>query len=285
MLRRRTLLAALPAIPGGEAHADNASPAQERFERTVGGRIGLYAENLSTGARIAWRADERFAMCSSFKASLAACVLARVDRGEDRLDRMIHYGPEAIPDFWAPVAKQNLGKGAMSVAAMCEASVEYSDNACANLLLARIGGPPALTAFWRSTGDSVTRIDHYEPEMSRSKPPDVQDTTTPAAMAASLRRFVLGHVLSPASRERLTRWMLNCKTGKDLLRAGLPGDWTVGDKTGNNGADVVGDIAVAWPKPDRPLVICVYTQGGSATAPHLRRLLAEIGRFVGQQLG
>jgi len=280
---RRTLLAAFPSVLAGAAHADEAAPGFDALEQGVGGRIGVFAQNLKTGAEIAWRADERFAMCSTFKASLAACVLARVDRGEDRLDDMVAYGQAGIQEY-APVAKANLDKGELSVAELCRGAVELSDNTCANLLLARIGGPSVLTDFWRSTGDAATRLDHYEPEMARSQPPDLRDTTTPAAMAGSLRRFVLGDVLSPASRERLTSWMRDCKTGTDLLRAGLPNGWTVGDKTGNNGTDVLGDIAIAWPEPGWPIVICAYTQGGGATAPRLRRLFVDIGSAVGRQL-
>ena len=254
------------------------------YERETGGRIGLYAENLSTGARIAWRAEERFVMCSTFKASLAAFVLSRIDRGQDRLENMIGYGPEDLLDY-APVAKQNLAKGGMSVAEMCSAAVELSDNTCANLLLARVGGPAALTAFWRSTGDAVTRLDHNEPELNRSPPGNPNDTTTPVAMAGNLRRFLLGESLSQASRERLTGWMLDCKTGNNRLRAGLPANWRVGDKTGNNGRDAAGDIAVAWPRSGGPTLVCAYTQGGSPTAPQLASVFAEIGRMVGQRLG
>jgi beta-lactamase class A len=284
-INRRTLLAAFPAVVAGTglAHAEDAASTLRVFERKVGGRIGLFAENQATGARIVWRAGEHFTMCSTFKASLAACVLARVDRGEDRLDDLVTYGQADIQEY-APAAKANLAKGGMSIAEMCQAAVEISDNTCANMLLARIGGPPALTAFWRATGDPETRLDHYEPELNRSQPPDFRDTTTPEAMAGSLRRFVLGDVLSQASRKRLTGWMRDCKTGLDLLRAGLPAGCVVADKTGNNGKDVIGDIAVAWPQPDRPLVICIYTQGGSATTAQLHELLADIGALVGRQL-
>ncbi len=283
MMHRRTLLAAIPALAAGSAWADEATSALEGYERSTGGRIGLYAENQKTGQKIAWRADERFAMCSSFKASLAACVLARVDRGEDGLDRMVTFDQRDIQE-WAPTAKANLAKGSLSVAEACQGAVERSDNTCANLLVARVGGPAALAEFWRKTGDEVTRLDHYEPEMSRSQPPDPSDTTSPAAMAGSLGRFILGDVLSLDSRARLIGWMRDCKTGLDLLRAGMPKSWAVADKTGSNGRDVVGDIAVAWPKPDLPLVMAVYTQGGSAEPPQLRRLLADIGKLIGQRL-
>ncbi|MDB5516628.1 MAG: beta-lactamase [Tardiphaga sp.] len=284
ILDRRTLLAALPGLVIRPVFAQAATPAFEAYEHETGGRIGVHAENLATGAKIAWRADERFVMCSTFKASLAAFVLARADRGEERLDRMIGYGPQDLLDY-APAARQNLAKGAMSVSDMCEAIVELSDNTCANLLLAEVGGPAALTGFWRATGDAISRLDHNEPELNRSPPGDPHDTTTPAAMAANLRRFVLDEVLSAASRQRLTGWMLNCKTGNNRLRAGLPKNWKIGDKTGNNGKDAAGDIAVAWPRLDAPILISVYTQGGTPTAVQLEAVFAEIGRMVGKSFG
>lgn len=254
ILNRRTLLATIPSLAAWSAFAKEAPDALKIYERDTGGRIGLYAENLKTGAKIAWRADEPFVMCSTFKASLAACVLARIDRGDDKPDQMISYAAADLMDY-APVAKDNLSKGAMSVADMCKAIVELSDNTCANLLLARVGGPDALTEFWRKTGDSISRLDHYEPELNYSPPGNPQDTTTPAAMAGNIRHFVLGDVLSPASREQLIGWMINCKTGANRLRAGLPKTWKIGDKTGNNGKDAAGDIAVVWPKPGTPVFI------------------------------
>jgi beta-lactamase class A len=281
---RRSLLTALSGLAVRPALAQQQPSLFEAYERETGGRIGLYAENLATGARITWRADERFVMCSTFKASLAACVLARIDRGEDQLENVVRYGAADLLGH-APAARQNLSSGAMSVAAMCKAVVELSDNTCANLLLARIGGPAALTAFWRETGDTVSRLDHNELELNRSPPGDPHDTTTPAAMAGNLRHFVLGEVLSPASRERLTDWMLNCKTGNNRLRGGLPKDWKVGDKTGNNGKDAAGDIAVVWPREGGPVLIAAYTQGGSPVPAQLVAVFAAIGQMVGRRFG
>jgi beta-lactamase class A len=280
-IARRTLLAAVPALVAGTARAFEAGPSLREYERAIGGRIGVFAENEATGRRIAWRADERFHMCSSFKASLAAAVLARVDRGEERLDAPVRYSEKDILSY-APVAKAGLAKGELSVAELCQGAVELSDNTCANLLLARIGGPAALTEFWRATGDEVTRADNYEPVSTQ--PGSVEDTTTPAATAATLRRLLLGDVLSPASRERLTGWMRDCKTGLDLLRAGLPEGWTVADKTGNDGKAILVDIAVAWPEPGKPLLITAYIDGAPAAAARVRRLMAYIGELVGRQL-
>jgi beta-lactamase class A len=283
-INRRTFLAAASGLVLSPAFAEEAPPALAAYERETGGRIGLYAENLASGTKIVWRADERFVMCSTFKASLAAFVLARVDRGEDQLSAMVNYGEKDLLDY-APVAKENLAAGRMSVSDVCKATVELSDNTCANLLLARSGGPEALTAFWRATGDAVSRLDHNEPELNRSPPGDPHDTTTPAAMAGNLRRFVLGDVLSPGSRQHLTEWLVGCKTGNNRLRGGLPKDWKIGDKTGNNGKDASGDIAIAWPTAGGPVLICAYAQGGSPTPPQFEAIFAEVGRMVGRQLG
>jgi len=287
-LQRRLLLTTLPALLVQPllppALADELSGFFLQHEQMTGGHIGLYAHDLQNGRTLAWRADERFVMCSTFKMSLAACVLSRVDKGQDQLHRFIRYGAGDLVEH-APVAKQNLAKGGMTVEAMCAAAVEFSDNTCANILLAGIGGPPALTEFWRATGDAVSRLDQNEPMLNFTPAGHVENTTTPAAMAGNLRRFLLGDVLSPASRELLTGWMLNCQTGLDLLRAGLPG-WKVADKTGNNGIDALGDIAMTWPSPGRAVVICSYTRGGSIKdSDQLRPIFAAIGRLAGSRLG
>jgi beta-lactamase class A len=293
---RRTILSAMGGMVAASVRAgqteihqavtDQPETQLKAYERDTGGRIGVYAQNVETGRVLTWRANERFVMCSTFKSSLAACVLKRFDHGQDQLDHMIAYSIADIPDDWhAPVAKLNLAKGALSVVEMCAAAVEDSDNTCANLLLDRVGGPSALTAFWRSIGDSTTRLDHNEPILNRSPPGDPHDTTTPVAMARTLRRLVLGNVLSPGSRDRLTQWMVNCKTGDNRLRGGLPSDWRIADKTGNNGTDAAGDIAVVWPKPGTPVLICTYTQGGTPSPAQLQAIFAQIGRTVSQRLG
>lgn len=281
MHRRDFLLSSLglAAAPSFAGVAPIAALAE--YEAGSGGHIGLYAENVTTGARLAWRSDERFVMCSTFKASLAACMLARIDGGEDDPEARVAYTAADIEDWHAPVARENLSRGSLAVREMCKAAVEQSDNTCANLLLARIGGPPALTAFWRRIGDDVSRLDDPEPLLNRTPPGDTRNTTTPAAMAGTLRRLVLGSILADASRSALTGWLIHCQTGGNRLRAGFPGDWVVGDKTGNNGRDAAGDIAVAWRTPDAPIVVCVYTRGGSPSPQQLDAAFAGIGRFVG----
>jgi beta-lactamase class A len=285
MKRRDFLWSSLVFAAAPSLAAEATITAISDYERGSGGHIGLLAENIKTGAKLSWRADEHFVMCSTFKASLAACVLSRVDRGEDDLEKLVRYSATDVQDFWAPVARENLARGSLSVKQLCRAAVEQSDNACANLLLSRVGGPRALTAFWREIGDHVSRLDDSEPLLNRTPAGGLRNTTTPAAMANTLHRLVLGRILSEPSRTTFTEWLVGCQTGANRLRAGLPASWVIGDKTGSNGKDAAGDIAVAWPKPDMPIVISVYTRAGSPSPQQLDSAFAGIGRFVAMQLG
>jgi beta-lactamase class A len=282
-LNRRDFLAATSCLASFPALAAVAHDPLLAYEAASGGRIGVYAENVATGQTMSWRADARFVMCSTFKASLVALTLARIDAGKEALASTLRFGSRDMLEY-APVAAEHLAAGTMSVEAACAGAVELSDNTCANLLLARAGGPAMLTRFWRSTGDAISRLDHDEPLLNRTPPGASQDTTTPRAMAGTLRRLVLGDVLSSASRERLTNWMVNCKTGSRRLRAGLPADWKIADKTGNNGKDGAGDIAVAWTPVKSPVLICAFTRGGAPTADQLQAVFAAIGRSVGERL-
>jgi beta-lactamase class A len=201
------------------------------------------------------------------------------------LEEVIPYSRADIGDLYSPAAEANLAKGALSVKNMCEAAVELSDGACTNLLLKRVGGPSAMTSFWRTVGDDVTRLDHPEPFLNRTPPGDSHDTTTPAAMAGNLRKFVLGNVLSEKSRTLLTEWLIGCQTGGNRLRAGLPKNWVTGDKTGHNDKDAAGDIAISWPRPSTPIVVCAYTRGGTPTDDQFDAVFAAIGRLVASELG
>src|SRR6185437_11906471 len=105
----------------------------ESIEDRSGSRLGMAALDVHSGADSGYRADERFPMCSTFKAMLAAAVLAKVDAGAERLDRFVRYGAADLMSY-APAAKAHLAQGGMTVAALCEAAVELSDNTAANLL-------------------------------------------------------------------------------------------------------------------------------------------------------
>ena len=252
------------------------------IEARLGGRLGV-AVGGEGGPLLAHRADERFPLCSTFKALAAAAVLARVDEGADSLDRAIPYGAADLLDY-APVARKLMagdgGAGRMSLGEACAAALVWSDNTAGNLLLAALGGPPVLTAWLRVLGDPLTRLDRIEPDLNTAIPGDPRDTTTPDAMRATLARILLGPALSPASRGRLEAWMVVAQTGLRRLRAGLPPDWTVGDKTGTGDNGTANVVAILRPPGRAPVVAGVYLTGTAAPAAERDAAHAEVGRLV-----
>ena len=206
-------------------------------------------------------------------------VLARVDRGAERLDRRVAFGRDAVLS-WAPVTGRRTGAPGMSVAELCEAAITVSDNTADNLLLQSLGGPAAVTAFARRLGDPLTRLDRTEPELNVGSPGDLRDTTTPDAMLGGLRALLLGDALSAASRDRLAAWMRATRTGLDKLRAGIPGGWHAGDKTGSGPHGEANDIAIFWPARRRPLLVTAYYVNPAASGAERGTVLAEVGRIA-----
>ena len=275
--------AALVATGIGErafAFTETLSGALARIEAESGGRLGVAALDTADGSRAGHRMDERFAMCSTFKLLAAAAVLARVDAGKERLDRRVTYAKSDLVTY-SPVTEKHVDSG-MTLAELCEAAITLSDNTAANLLLTSLGGPDGVTAFARTLGDTMTRLDRNEPTLNEATPGDPRDTTTPAAMLANIRTLVLGDALTEPSRGQLKAWMLANKTGGGRLRAGLPGDWAVGDKTGSGEFGTTNDVGVIWPPGRAPIVVTIYFTETKAALEQRIAVLASVGRAIAQ---
>ncbi|UWU72450.1 class A beta-lactamase [Bradyrhizobium sp. NC92] len=255
-----------------------------QLESKSGGRLGVTVLDTQTGASIQHRGDERFPMCSTFKVLASAAILKQVGEKLDGLDRRVRIDQSDIVEY-SPVTREHVGPDGMSLRELCEAAVTRSDNAAGNLLLREIGGPAGLTAFARSLGDDVTRLDRIETELNEAAPGDPRDTTSPNAMAENYRRLVLGNVLPPAGREQLSKWMIANKTGDSRLRAGLPQGWRVGDKTGAGGRGTNNDVAIVWPPQRSALIVAVYLTGASVAMSGQNEVIASVGREVGKEFG
>lgn len=170
-LTRRALLAAalLPgATPAAEPLADLAARA--------GGRLGVALRDTGSGRQWVHRADERFALCSTFKLPLAAAVLQAIDQGRLKADaRLPLRAEDQVPHM--PATQAWLARGWATPLALAEAAQCTSDNLAANLLLRALGGPEGFTGWLRAQGDAVSRVDRYEPQMNRVAAGDARDTT------------------------------------------------------------------------------------------------------------
>lgn len=268
------------------ASSDRASAAEsavldrlEAISSRLGGRLGVHWHDTHTGSRVGFADDSRYAMASTFKLLLAAAVLAKVDRGELALAKMLAFTEKQILPT-SPVALKFVADGAIPLREACAAVVEVSDNTAANLLLAEIGGPAGFTQFARSIGDRVTRLDRFELELNSNEPGDPRDTTTPKAMVGSMEQVLTKDVLSAAARQRLAGWLISATPGLQRIRAGVPPDWMAGDKTGTGRRGAVNDLAILWPPGRKPILMAIYMSNSNKSNEELIGAHAEIARVL-----
>ncbi len=271
---RRSLVLAAVAAPfvaacapvADHGRARDAQAALAALEQASNGRLGVVALDTATGERIAHRPRERFPMCGTFAVVVAAALLARAALDPSLMSRRVLYRRyDMVPE--SPVTKNRVDAG-MTTGELCAAALQYGDRSAANLLLDLLGSPRSATAFAHSIGDTAFRLDRWEPELNAATPGDERDTTTPLAMAGTLRRLLVGDALGAAQRAQLKTWMLGNTMGEAGIRAGVPPDWQVADTTGAGDYGTTNGVAVAWPPSRAPLALAIYfTQpGGEARA-------------------
>lgn len=245
------------------------------IEQATGGRLGVALVDSKGALLLGFNRDERFAMCSTFKAPLAAAVLAGADAGKFGLDGQVAFTKADIMDY-APVVKQNRKRGRMSLAELAQAAVEVSDNSAANLLLPMIGGPAGLTAFVRAHGDGVSRLDRNEPGLNENAEGDPRDTTSPAAMAGLMARLIFRD-LQPDSATRLRSWLNGSTTGANRIKAGLPAGWSSGSKTGSCGT-AFNDVALVKAPSGEEYLLAIYLDRPTVDAKAAEAAIAETAR-------
>ncbi len=288
MLAGGLAVAGLAALPQKPVLADPADPADpvppvhdriEALQRQHNVKIGVYAVDLESGRTVSHLDGESFAMCSTFKGYAAARVLQMVQNGELTLDRQVFVDPEqaALPN--SPRTAPNAG-GQMTLADLCAAAVQVSDNAAGNLLLQTIGGPSAITDFARNIGDDRTRLDRWEIELNTAIPGDPRDTSSPRALGGGYRSLLSGDVLAPPQRQQLEDWMRANETSS--LRTGLPDGWTTADKTGNGDYGSTNDVGMAYGPQGQRLLLAIMTrsQANDPKAANNRPLIGELTKLL-----
>ncbi|MFV2017245.1 class A beta-lactamase [Micromonospora sp. LOL_023] len=247
-----------------------------RLEESFDARLGVYAVDTGTGRVVEHRADERFAYASTFKPLAAAAVFDQTTAAE--LDQVIGYTAEDLVTY-SPITEQHVETG-MPLRDIADAAIRYSDNTAGNLLLEQLGGPAGFEKRLREIGDDVTDPDRWETELNDYTPGDPRDTSTPRALAESLRAYAVDDVLATDDRDLLVDLLVANTTGDELIRAGVPTGWRVGDKTGAAGYGTRNDIAVIWPPDGAPIVLAVLSDRDDPAAEYDNALIAQAAQAV-----
>jgi beta-lactamase class A len=266
--------------PTFSAKQRNSVEAQlEQLEATTGGRLGIAAINTGNNQRISYRANNYFPMGCTSKVIGIAAILKKSMTDKQLLNETVKFKKTDLTN-WNPITEKHLANG-MTIKELSSAAISYSDNTAMNLLTQKLGGPAGLNAFARSINDNHFKLDHWWPDEALASPDSRDDSTTPAAMAESLNKIILGNVLADPQREMLITWLKNNVTGNARIRAGVPEDWIVGDKTGSGfHYGTTNDIAVIWPPKCKPIVITVYYSNSNKNAPKRDDVIASATRKI-----
>lgn len=269
-------LALLTAMLLGAAVAmgdeDPLAKAAQAIEKELRAEVGLAVYRTGDGSWSLYKPDQRFPMASTFKVLACAALLA------SDVPDMPRLKVEDLEDY-SPVTEKLVGQS-VSPFELCAATMRTSDNTAANLVLRAIGGPAAVTQFVRELGDTATRLDRWEPDLNAGTPGDPRDTTTPRAMAQTLYRLILGDGLAAQDQAVLTEWLRANEVGGPLLRAGIPADWIIGDRTGAGGNGTRGVVAVMGPSGRPPLVAAIYISRTEASMDKRNAAIAKLGRVI-----
>ncbi|WP_214411970.1 class A beta-lactamase [Sphaerisporangium fuscum] len=257
-----------------------------RLEASYKGRIGAYALDTATGKTVGHRANEIFAINSTFKAMECAAVLKKARTSEPGLmNKVIHWTQDEVVSASPKTDKR--GEEGMTVAELCDAAITYSDNTAGNMVLKQIGGPAGLTKYFRSLKDPISRLDRWETELNNWSPKEKRDTTTPAWIARDLRKVAVDDALAPEDREQLNAWLKANTTGGTRIRAGLPKEWIIGDKTGTGDAyGTADDIAVIRTSATAaPIIMAIYTNRDTIDGQRDNKVVEKTATILAQGLG
>ncbi|MGG1629804.1 class A beta-lactamase [Rossellomorea sp. NRS-1567] len=247
-----------------------------QLEKKFDARLGVYAIDTGTNRTVVYRPDERFAYTSTYKALAAGAVLQQ--SSIDKLDEVITYTKDDLVTY-SPITEQHVDTG-MTLREICDAAIRYSDNTAGNLLLQELGGPDGFENALRQIGDHVTEADRFETDLNSAIPGDIRDTSTARALATNLKAFTVDDVLPEDKRTLLTDWMRGNTTGDELIRAAVPKDWEVGDKTGAGDYGTRNDIAIVWPPNRDPIIIAILSSRDTEDAAYDNELIAKAAKVA-----
>ncbi|PRT31459.1 class A beta-lactamase [Bacillus wiedmannii] len=247
-----------------------------KLEKEYDAKLGIYALDTGTNQTVTYRSDERFAYASTHKALAVGALLQK--KSIEDLDQKIKYTSKDLVNY-NPITEKYVGTG-MTLKELADASIRYSDNTAQNLILKQLGGPSEFKKSLREIGDSVTNPKRFEPELNEVQPGDTRDTSTPMALATSLQTYALSDILPTEKRNFLIDLMKRNTTGDNLIRAGVPEEWEVADKTGSGAYGTRNDIAIIWPPNKKPIVLAILSNHAKEDAKYDDKLIADATKIV-----
>lgn len=289
-------------------------------DRVAPGRLGVAVEDLGTGQIISFNGEQRFPLQAVFTAPLGAAVMAEIEARRLRLDDVVLIEdvdlsppPSRIADAWS-------GPTTYTVQELLERAVSEGDTTAADILMKRVGGPGAVTAWLQGRKVNGLDIDRYQRQLQPDSlglasfragwkgeaayraaldkvPPaerrraiqayliDPRDTSTPLGTLRFLEAVNQAELLGPDSRRLLGRIIGQTRGGDGRLRAALPDGARLTHipataRTDLGFTPVVNDVGVYTLKDGRRFAVVVFVSGSPLPVAEQEKAIADVGRVV-----
>lgn len=272
-----TLVSMFTLILAYLTHYDSASASElKHIEQENDVTIGVYGMNTDNGKVYKHNADERFAFASTYKAIASGILLNNMPNG--KLNKKIKINEQDIVAY-SPVTEKYIGK-TMSLKSLVQASMLQSDNTANNKIINEIGGIEGFNNELKSLGDYISKPQRLEPDLNDYDPTKIADTTTPRAAATTLHKLLASKQMDKDNQALLKQVMIENETGDSLIKAGVPKEYTVGDKSGQ--ALTYGtrnDLAFIYTdKHRKPIILAVYTKQDQKNAKPDDKIIAAAAK-------
>ncbi|WP_374725250.1 class A beta-lactamase [Cellvibrio fibrivorans] len=248
------------------------------IEDNLSAHIGVAVLNTKTGEHWHYKGNERVPLTSTFKTIACAKLLHDADSDKSLLSRTVLIKSDELVTY-SPITEKHVGQE-ITLKDACAATMHTSDNTAANIIINAVAGTEGITDFIRKTGDDVTRLDRFEPELNEALLNDIRDTTTPNAITKTINRLLFGSVLSRPSQQQLKEWMVNNQVTGNLLRSVLPKGWEIADRSGAGGFGTRSITAVVWGETQSPLIISIYIAQTEASFSERNEAIIKIGQSI-----
>lgn len=290
-------------------------------ERAAPARLTVAFMDLNNAEVWSRYGDTPMPMQSVVKAPLGAAVLAEVDAGRVLLDETLVIGEEDLSPQLSAISRSWPAVRSYTVRDLLVRAVRDSDNTAADVLMKRIGGPGAVTAWLGAKRVRGIRVDRYEreiqmeiaglasfrtawkdatpiasvPEPQRRAALDTfladpRDTATAHGLIDFFSRLEAGELISPSSRQLLLQMLGESRTGPGRIAAGLPDGARLAHKTGTARPDlglslVVNDTGIITLPDGRRYAIAVLLSGCRGPLPECEEVLAQVTRALIDEAG
>ena len=230
----------------------------DKIEKDNNTTVGVYGINTENGKKVQHNANERFAFASTFKAIASGVLLNNYS--EKDLNKKITINEADIVEY-SPVTENYIGKQ-MTLKDLIKASMLQSDNTANNKIMEELGGVKAFKHELKQLGDNISNPQRLEPELNLYDPNSTADTTTPRAAAQTLNTILTSDQINDGNLDLLKQVMIENETGDSLIKAGVPDNYIVGDKSGQGLTYATrNDLAFIYPdKHKKPIILAIYTK-------------------------